>query len=277
MTVTGHTGEALPISCRTVRIHDPEIECLLDAAEHDLPRLREHIEPDDIGVCTLDGAYAGPRTRRALRKTGYLENTHKVGHGLKAATKRNLNRHLGTASKLDGAPNWRANGLREIFCMCGEGDTFARPRMLANGRVSVSTECVCKTCGSASFTSGDYRRAQNPDRYVLINPRDNVDVDRADLLFGNPLHRGDKRAKAYGNNRYAQGEGLHGTATTRWNLFKDRAFYKRTAQAELDVLLTYCLMHGLAMEARRQRGHAELPPPTPLPRASSPPPAALAA
>lgn len=277
MTVTGHTGEGLPVSCRTVRLHDPEVECLLDAAEHDLPRIREHMEADDIGVCTLDGAYAGQRTRRALRKVGWLENTHHVGHGQKAATKRNLAKRLGSASKIEDAPNWRANGLRHIFCLCGEGETYARPRMLAEGRVSVSTECVCPTCGNASFTAGDYRLAQNPSRYVLINPRDNVDVEDADLLFGNPLHRGDKRAKAYGNNRYAQGEGLHGTTTTRWNLFKDRAYYKRVAQPELDVLLTYCLMHGLAMETRRQQGQAELPPPTPLPRAASPPPAELAA
>jgi hypothetical protein len=102
-------------------------------------------------------------------------------------------------------------------------------------------------------TSGDWRRVLNPDGFVRVNPKDKASVRDADLAFGNPLTYGDSRAAAYGRNRYAQGEGLHGSTTTRWNLFKDKAYHKRINQARLDVLLTYCLMHGLAMEARRQK------------------------
>ena len=86
--------------------------------------------------------------------------------------------------------------------------------------------------------------------------------------FGNPLTYNDPRAN-YGRNRYAQGEGLHGSATTRWNLFKDKAYYRRLNQVRLDVLLTYCLMHGLAMEARRQKA---LGPPACMPKRHRPAP-----
>lgn len=280
LTTTGHTGGALPISARFSRIHDSEVEGVLSSAREDLPRLRARMDGVGIGVATMDGAFAGPRVRAAMRENGYIENTHRVAHGDGPATERNLTKRLATAIPIDGYPNWRANGLRELFCMCGHGNVFTRPKLLKTGVASVALEGTCKTCGDISVTSGDWRRVQNPDRYVRINPNDNVDVENADLLLGNPLTHGDKRAQAYGFNRYAQGEGLHGTATTRWNLFKDRAYYRRLDQARLDVLLTYCLMHGLAMESRRQKATAPAPSPTPLHPPGAPPaapPVAVAA
>jgi hypothetical protein len=165
---------------------------------------------------------------------------------------------------IEGYPRWRANGLRELFCLCGRGDTFTRTRMLANGAASISVEGSCPKCGPVHITAGDWRRTHGPDRFVRVNPMDKASVEDADLAFGNPLTYNDSRARAYGRNRYSQGEGLHGNTTTRWNLFKDRAYYKRLNQARLDVLLTYCLMQGLAMEARRQKQAATPPPPTPL-------------
>ena len=274
MTTTVHTGTGLPVAARSVRIHDSEIDCLLDMTEKDFPRLRAAMGNDDIGVISLDGFYSGPRVRKAVRRHGYLENTHRVSHGDKAATQRNLERHLNTAIPIEGHPNWRANGLRELFCMCGGGDTYARPRMLTNGTVSISVEGKCAKCGPIHITSGDWRRAQNPDRFVMVNPNDDVEVSQTDLLLGNPLTHQDKRALAYGKNRYAQGEGLHGTAATRFNLFKDKAYYRRIDQVRIDVNMTYGLMHVLAMLTRRQRQQTAEPPPTPL---RPPAPAQLAA
>ena len=254
MTVTGHTVQALPIACRTVRIHDPEIECVLDIFREDMPRIRSRMEPSAIGVSTMDGLFAGRRIRRAHRKLGFIENTHRVSRDEdREATKRHRQQMEAMVMLIEGHPNWRANGLREIYCLCGKGDTFSRSRLLADGSVSVAVEGSCPRCGSIRVTSGGWRRVRNPDGFVRINPMDKASTSDADLTFGNPLTYGDSRAEAYGRNRYAQGEGLHGSATTRWNLFKDKAYYKRLDQARLDVLLTYCLMHGLAMEARRQR------------------------
>jgi hypothetical protein len=81
LTVTGHTAQALPIACRTVRIQDSEIDCVLDVFREDMPRIRSRMEPGDIGVSTMDGAFASPRIRRAHRKLGFIENTHLVSHG----------------------------------------------------------------------------------------------------------------------------------------------------------------------------------------------------
>lgn len=253
LTVTGHTAQALPIACRTVRIHDSEVDCVLDIFENDMPRIRKRMKPGVIGVSTMDGAFAAPRIRRAHRKLGYVENTHTVSHGDKEVTKRNLQTHLKMVFLIEGYPNWRANGLRELYCLCGEGDVFSRSRILADASVSVAVEGSCSKCGPIRVTSGEWRQVKNVDKYVRLNPMDNADINDAELTFGNPLTYNDKRSEAYGRNRYAQGEGLHGSATTRWNLFKDKAYYKRINQARLDVLLTYVLMHGLAMEARRQK------------------------
>ena len=260
MTVTGHTAQALPIACRTVRIHDPEIECVLDIFREDMPRIRSRMEPSAIGVSTMDGLFSSPRIRRAHRKLGFIENTHRVSRSEdREETKRHRQQLGAMVMLIEGYPNWRANGLRELYCLCGQGDTFSRSRLLADGSVSVAVEGSCERCGSIRVTSGDWRRVKNPDGFVRVNPMDKASAGDADLAFGNPLTYGDKRAEAYGRNRYAQGEGLHGSTTTRWNLFKDKAYYRRLDQARLDVLLTYCLMHGLAMEARRQREAPAVP------------------
>lgn len=268
LTVTGHTAQALPIACRTVRIHDHEIDCVLGIFREDMPRIRSRMEPGTIGVSTMDGAFSSPRIRRAHRALGYVENTHRVsGDADREETQRHREQLEAMVMRIEGFPNWRANGLREIYCLCGEGSTFARTHLLADGSVTVSVEGSCKRCGPIRVTSGDWRRVKNPDGFVRVNPKDKASVADADLAFGNPLTYSDARAEAYGRNRYAQGEGLHGSATTRWNLFKDRAYYKRINQARLDVLLTYCLMHGLAMEARRQK---EASPVVPMPARRAP-------
>lgn len=260
LTVTGHTAQALPIACRTVRLHDPEIECVLDIFRSDIPRIRSRMEPDDIGVSTMDGAFSAPRIRQAHRKLGFIENTHRVSRGDHDSAERNLDKHERMVFLIEDYPNWRANGLRELYCLCGEGDIFSRSRILADGSVSVALEGSCVNCGAIHVTAGNWRRVQNPDKFVRVNPADNASVADADLMFGNPLTYKDARSKAYGCNRYAQGEGLHGNAATRWNLFKDKAYYRRINQARLDVLLTYCLMHGLAMEARRQKEAGDVSP-----------------
>jgi hypothetical protein len=257
-TITGHTAQALPIACRTVRIHDPEVDCVLDILKEDMPRIRKRMKAGEIGVSTMDGGFSSPRIRRAHRKLGYIENTHRVSRDEGETAKRNLSRHVKMVFLIEGYPNWRANGLREIFCLCGQGDVFSRSRLLKDGSVSVAVEGSCPNCDAIRVTSGDWRQAKNPDRYVRVNPEDKASIEDADLMFGNPLTYLDSRSRAYGRNRYAQGEGLHGSTTTRWNLFKDKAYYKRLNQARLDVLLTYCLMHGLAMEARRQKEQGQV-------------------
>ena len=153
MTVTGHTARALPIACRTERIHDPEMECVLDICDKDMPRIRARMEKGDIGVSTMDGLFAAPRIRLAHRRLGFIENTHRVSHGEKESAERNLRRHMKMVLQIEGFPKWRANGLREIFCLCGKGDVFSRSEMLRDGSVSVAVEGRCRTCGHIRITS----------------------------------------------------------------------------------------------------------------------------
>ncbi len=254
LTVTGHTGTGLPVAMRTVRIHDAEPDCVIDMLENDVPRFRRHMDPDALGVSSLDGAFTGVRVRAAHRKVGYIENTHRVSHGDLDATKRHLAKKRKKVYAIDGAPNWRVDGLRQPFCLCGNGEVAHRFHMTRKGEATARVVCSCETCGTVSLKSGDWRQVQNPDGYVRVTDKDNAVAEDADFAFGNPLSYDDPKAALYGRNRYAQGEGLHGHATTRFNVFKDRAYVKRTNQARLDALLPYCLMHALAMETRRQRG-----------------------
>ena len=282
MTVTAHTVTGFPVATRTGRLGaDSEVPLALQILAEDMPRISACTDPQRVGVSTLDGAYAAPRIRRAHRQVGYIENTHQVSHGDLAVSKRHRQTKTNKVFLIDEFPNWRVNGLREIFCVCGRGDTFSRPALTRNGQAVAATEGQCRNCGPIHITSGEWRVAQNPSRYVRINPNDAVDVADADYEFGNFLTYNDKRAIAYGRARYAQGEGLHGHATTRFGLFKDRNYYRRLNQARLDTLMTYCLMHALGMECRRRRaGQNSGSPPTPIPlrRATAPPPpAALAA
>lgn len=280
MTVTAHTTSVFPVAVRSARLGpDHEIELALDMLREDMPRIRACTDQDKVGVSTLDGVYASPRIRLAHRKVGYIENTHQVSHGTHDSAERHLNKRLAKVFEIDEFPNWRANGLRELYCMCGHGEVFSRPSVNRHGEAVAATEGRCDSCGPIHITSGDWRKVQNPSKYVRVNPRDAVNVDAADWEFGNFLTYRDKRAKAYGTARYAQGEGLHGHATTRFGLFKDRNYYRRINQARLDSLLTYCLMHAVGMECRRRRAATAMsaPPPTPLRRATAPPPEALAA
>lgn len=254
LTVTGHTGTGLPVAMRTGRIEEEEAKFVVDMLENDVPRWRRFIGADKLGVSSLDGAFAKPKIRRAHRKAGYIENTHLVSHGYHEAAKRHLAETRETVYGIEGAPNWRVDGLRQPFCMCGNGTVAHRFNTTLKGEARASIECACDKCGSVSLKSGDWRLVKNPSQFVRINPNDNADVEDADMALGNPLTFDNPKAALYGKNRYAQGEGLHGHATTRFNIFKDRAYIKRLDQARLDVLLPYCLMHALAMETRRRRG-----------------------
>jgi hypothetical protein len=257
LTVTGHTGTGLPVAMRTGRIEQYEADFVVDMLENDVPRFRQHMAPDALGVSSLDGAFAAPEIRRAHRRVGYIENTHRVSHSNSEVTKRNLQKRRDSVFAIEGHPGWRSDGLRQPFCMCGHGTVAHRFNVTETGEARASVECSCKTCGTVSLHSGSWRKVDNPSKFILVNPRDNASIENADLALGNPLSYDDPKASAYGRNRYAQGEGLHGHATTRFNIFKERAYIKRVNQARLDALLPYCLMHALAMETRRRRGQGE--------------------
>lgn len=275
LAVTGHTSDALPSAVRIGKLHESEKRFVVDMLKTDIAALRKYLDPKRIGVSTLDSLFAAPDIRQAHRQVGYLENTHRVSSADRESSNRHLEKQRHLVFEIEDHPNWRANGLRQIFCMCGDGYIFARPSIKKkNGVVTSAVEGRCKTCGPIDVTSGDWRREKNPDRFVMVNRKDNVDADRIDWMFGHFLHRDDKRSEEYGKNRYSQGEGLHGHVTTRFEVFADDAPYVRIDQTALPILMTYSLMHGLAMECRRRKGQTEIDPA--MPPGLSPPQAPAA-
>jgi hypothetical protein len=185
--------------------------------------------------------------------------------------------------EIEGNPEWRANGMREIFCMCGEGHVSARYSKTKNGQQKTAVEGACKNCGPIRITADDWLVAKVPSdstlsgRFVRIDPGDEHERNEADCQFGNPLTHGDKRAELLGKQRRAQGEGHFGTMTVGYNLFEEDNRHVRLDQARIEVYLTYCLVHALSMEVRRQRAAGAAkpqllkvrrgPPPGPRPRA----------
>jgi hypothetical protein len=207
-----------------------------------------HLDPE-IAVLTGDAAYTKQALRAELRTLGILENCHRVSHGSSATNKRNERRTRAREYQIEDYPNWRANGHREIHCLCGGYKLAKRVSRNQNGEVVSRVEGECKTCGTITITSGRWRAAQNPRRFVRCQPGEEHE---ADWLFGNPLTFNDKLSAQFGRNRFGHGEGFHGHLQTRFGLLKNKAWYRRREQAQLDFLMVFCGMHALAMEQRRR-------------------------
>jgi hypothetical protein len=182
-----------------------------------------------------------------------------VSHADRERSRERARREDTRIYEIQGYPSWRANGHRELHCVCGQGKTMQRISQDKNGRAVVRTEGQCKSCGSITITSGKWRSTGKPNRFVRCLPGEE---DQADWLFGNPLTFNDRRAKKFGRARFGHGEGFHGHLQTRFGLLKHKAWYRRREQAQLDFLMVFCGMHALAIEQRarlRKRAPAELP------------------
>jgi hypothetical protein len=211
----------------------------------------------EIAVLTGDAAYCKQELRAQLRQAGILENCHRVSHGRSDTNKRNQRRTRAREYQIEDYPNWRANGHREIYCLCGDYKLSRRVSRNRDGEVVSRLEGECKkTCGSITITSGLWRAVQNPRRFVRCQPGEE---GQADWSFGNPLTFNDPLSAQFGKNRFGHGEGFHGHLQTRFGLLKHKAWYRRREQAQLDFLMVFCGMHALAMEQRR-RAKAKAPP-----------------
>lgn len=213
---------------------------------------REHVAPflnDKLGVLTADAAYTKSELRAELRELGIVENCHPVSHGRSDTNKNNARKNDQAVFQIHGYPDWQANGHRELHCLCGEGRTVRRINRDKNGRAVVRVEGDCTNCGSITITSGKWRTADKPKRFVRCLPGEE---NKADLLFGNPFTFNDPSATKFGHNRFGHGEGFHGHLVTRFGLLKGKSWYRRREQAQLDFLMVFCSMHALAMEQRRR-------------------------
>ena len=202
---------------------------------------REQVAPhlsDKLAVLTGDAAYTKGELRAALREAGIVENCHPVSHGRSETNKENAAKNNQDVIQIQGKRNWRANGHRECFCVCGAGKTIPRISRNKDGKAIVRTEGECKNCGSITITSGKWRLSDNPKRFVRCLPDEESKVD---WLFGNPLTFNNRIAAKFGRNRFGHGEGFHGHLVTRFGLLKGKSWYRRREQAQLDFLMVFGL------------------------------------
>jgi hypothetical protein len=256
VSVTTSTG--LPLAYRTVPLATGGQMEGATALAMFRDEWRKRVQPlldPQLRVLCADSAYTKPELRAELRDLGIVENCHPVSHAQRQKSEANAAEKDATVWQIEGYPSWRANGHRELFCLCGDYKRSRRVSRDKNGRAVVRVEGECKTCGSITITSGKWRAAQNPRRFVRCGPGEE---DQADWSFGNPLTFNDPESKAFGRARFGHGEGFHGHLLNRFGLLKHKAWYRRREEAQLDLLMVFCSMHALALEQRRRsRGTAE--------------------
>ncbi len=204
---------------------------------------------EQIGVLTCDSNFQSPHIRAAARRARLLENIHFASHGKSKESIRNAKTRNKKIFQIEGYPNWTANGHREIKCRCGRWAS-KRCKILGNGSLSVRLEGQCPSCGSITVTSGDWRNAQNPDRFVRCMPDEEVE-DR-EWALGNPLTYNNPEAKAYGVARFSRNENLHSILKTRFKVLEERRWLRNHAQARADVAIVYSIIHWISMEQRRR-------------------------
>jgi hypothetical protein len=265
----------MPISRRTTVLHGAEIECMLDTPRSTTSHVSARAWSPTTRAFARWTAPSPGRARVVLRKVGFIENpSRRQGRGSRHGAQPGQAPEDCPAHR-EHPQFARQRPARALLHLRRRG-TSTRTRMLANGTASVAVEGDCRKCGRIHVTSGDWRRETNPDRFVLVNPLDNVEVEDADLLFGNPLTHGDGRSRAYGWDPLLPGRGPAGPRHHPLEPLQG----PRLLQAQTRRRAWMCCSPTASCTASRwklgvRRGkQANAPPPTPLRPASAPPPLA---
>jgi hypothetical protein len=248
------SASGVPLAWRLVPLSASEKDTALDLLREDFahevsPYLRGRLK-----VVVGDGAFHKPELRSEFREHGIIENIHLVSHARtssKRAAKFNVAKY-----EIEGFPNWSANGHREITCRCGRG-VAKKVGVDGAGEAIVRVQGKCPKCGTITVTSGDWRYSED-NRFVRCHPND--PAGKRDWAFGNPLTFNDLAATEYGNRRFGHNEGLHGTLSSRYRLIRNKRWFRRQAQAEIDTAMTFALIHAISMEQRRRARMTGAPP-----------------
>ncbi len=206
----------------------------------------------ELRVITTDAAFHSQETPRALRAVGIIENTHLTSHGKQKsaeeeAEKRDKKRYL-----IDKYPNWRATGHRELACKCGKGKTSRVAEIdEKTGKATARLKGECMKCGNVLITSGLWRLSGNR-KFVKCMPDQRSE---AEWNFGNPLTFNDPLSAAYGRSRFNGQEGAFGSQfTQRFKLLKNKRWFYRQSQVDLEVAAVVTITHALSLERWRRMG-----------------------
>jgi hypothetical protein len=246
------TQSGVPLVWRVVPLNYSEKragrEVLGDLGERVMP----HLGPRDEGetVLTADAGFTGNRTRKACRKIGIHENIQLVSGSDSARSKAHRAKRDKQVIPFKGKKHkdWFTNGHRELKCRCGKAHIFRRPGRDKDGAAVCRVEGSCENCGSFTVTSGQWLLAYNPMQWVQVMPWER---ERADLLLGNPLTFNEPLAKEFGQGRFGQQEGFFGAMSRRFGVNNGKRWVRWGEQVELEVSMTFCVMHVMAMEQRK--------------------------
>ncbi|MCP9486544.1 MAG: hypothetical protein MSC30_11830 [Gaiellaceae bacterium MAG52_C11] len=258
---SGNGWNALPISTHSSvpfvwalpKIHESEpVEATKLVRDELIGRVLPLLGPDrKIGVITFDGAFASPTLRKELRAAGWAENIHHVSHRKESedrAAKERARRY-----PIEGYEGkWFSDGHRQLLCACGQGTTRGRFKFRKDMSVACWVEGACDTCGPISITSGKWRLAKNPSRWVRVDPSN--PKEDPDLLFGNSLTFDDELSRQFGDRRFGHNEGFHGSALwRRFRITTEKRWFRTVHDARADIGICFSIIHTVAMEQRRRK------------------------
>jgi len=233
----------------------PAAERVLASYEKEVHPFRKNEKPN---VLTADGGFNSNPIRRQAQALCIIPNIHKASHkevpGLpeeetENATKRNKRWRTFEHPKQAHYSNWQANGHGELRCSCGQGKTKRINEVSSKTEhLTIATKGHCSNCGNVRITSGKWRSARRPDRYVLA-----YRGDEADLTVGNSLTFNDPLAAIYGADRFGWGESLHATINKRFGLLKDKSWMRDISEVEAEFAVAASAISVLLLErAARQ-------------------------
>jgi len=250
MPVTGTTQTGMPLTYIMGRLGKDSEKTLASRLMH--TEWTKHVAPHlgrQLGLWVADGGFWKPRLFRALRKMGQVEVCHHTSHA--ETSKSQANKQDEVVIEIAGYPNWYANGHRELKCRCGQATLTRRLSVHeCTGELVARVEGNCESCGSITITSGKWRKAKNPSRFVHVEAGEEHTTD---LAFGNPFSFHDALTEKYGGARFPYNEGFYAHMCTRFGIPPTgKSWHRSRASAEHDLVIVFCFMHTLAMESKRR-------------------------
>jgi hypothetical protein len=212
--------------------------------------------PDEgVRVLSADAGFTGPEIRDRIRNLGVLDNIHPVSGSREAKTLEHEVRLTETVRRIvhkdSQRETWLADGHRNIYCECGQGQIQKRFHKTKQGRLIPRVEGDCPNCGPITVTSGDWKDVPGKWKHRSKNPGE------ADLTLGNPLTFTNPISKVYAKRRFAVQEGAHSILSNRFGLIRPSRRVKNLHELRVRTAMTYCVLHGIA---QAQRARAAQPP-----------------
>ena len=194
-------------------------------------------------VMTGDAGFTGRAIRRRLRALGILENVHSVSGGKNLRTSTVVKRKNAKRIGFKNHHDWYTNGHFELFCRCGQAQTFRRFYKKQSGELVPRVEGKCVNCGSITISSGQWRLSSGRwvDDVGASNP-----YALPELRLGNPMTFNDPIAMEYGRRRFSVGEGFHSVLSNRFGLNRGQRRIKSEDEVRLHTAMTFCVIHAIA-------------------------------